>query len=172
MPHIILLPVGNPDRRVIDDLARDLGGMGFDVELAEPRALPQGAFDARRCQFNADTLLSLALSVTAKCVLAVTDVDFYADNLNFVFGIAQPSGKACAISLFWLYLGADEGHFLSRAMKEAMHELDHTVGLGHCADPDCVIWFSNTLAETDRKEPPTARGARRCSLSAASGLKA
>jgi predicted Zn-dependent protease len=27
-------------------------------------------------------------------VLAVTDVDLYADDLNFVFGIAQPSGEA------------------------------------------------------------------------------
>ena len=34
---------------------------------------------------------------------------------------------------------------------EAIHELGHTYGLGHCADPRCVMWFSNTLSETDRK---------------------
>ena len=32
-----------------------------------------------------------------------------------------------------------------------MHELGHTFGLGHCAEPSCVMWFSNTLRETDRK---------------------
>jgi len=53
MPRMTLLPVGNPDRRALDDLARDLGGMGFDVELAGRRALPQGAFDARRGHFHA-----------------------------------------------------------------------------------------------------------------------
>jgi len=63
MPRITLLPVGNPDRRALDDLARDLRGMGFDVELVGRRALPQGAFDARRGQFHADALLALALSV-------------------------------------------------------------------------------------------------------------
>jgi hypothetical protein len=60
MPRIILLPVGNPDRRVLDDLARDLSDMGFDVELIPPRALPQEAFDATRGQFRADVLLGLA----------------------------------------------------------------------------------------------------------------
>lgn len=24
-------------------------------------------------------------------------------------------------------------------------------GLGHCRNPSCVMWFSNTLEETDRK---------------------
>ncbi len=96
-------------------------------------------------------LLGLALSVRAEHVLAVTEVDLYAGDLNFVFGIAQPSGRACVISLFRLSLDADEERFRGRALKEAMHELGHTFGLGHCADPGCVMWFSNTLEETDRK---------------------
>ena len=151
MSRITLLPVGNPDRRALDSLARDLRRMGFVVELAGRRALPHGAFDAGRGQFRADALIRLAPSVRAERVLAVTDVDLYADDLNFVFGMAQPSGAACVISLFRLYLDADEGHFRGRALKEAMHELGHTFGLGHCADPGCVMWFSNTLEETDRK---------------------
>ena len=150
MPPISLLPVGNPDRRALDDLARDLGSMGFDVALAGQRALPQGAFDERRGQYHAEALLGLAPSVRAERVLAVTDVDLYAGDLNFVFGIAQPGG-ACVISLFRLGLDADEKLFRGRALKEAMHELGHTFGLDHCADPRCVMWFSNALEETDRK---------------------
>ena len=132
-------------------MARDLSSKGFVVERAGRRALPPTAFDARRGQFHADALLRLALSLRAERVLAVTDVDLYADDLNFVFGIAQASGRACVISLFRLNLDADEERFRGRALKEAMHELGHTFGLGHCADPACVMWFSNTLGETDRK---------------------
>ena len=43
---------------------------------------------------------------------------------------------------------------------------------GHCADPGCVIWFSNTLGETDRKGAaycPRVRG--NAPLGAPSGLK-
>jgi archaemetzincin len=151
MPRITLLPVGNPDRRALDDLARDLSGMGFDVELAGRRPLPRGAFDARRGQFDADALLGLARPVRAERVLAVTGVDLYTGDLNFVFGMAQPSGEACVISLSRLSLDADKERFRRRALKEAMHELGHTFGLGHCTAPACVMWFSNTLGETDRK---------------------
>jgi len=151
MPRITLLPVGAPDRRALDDLARDLSGMGFVVELARRRAPPPRAFDAKRGQFHADALLGLALSVRAERVLAVTDVDLYAGDLNFVFGVAQPSGRTGVISLFRLHLDADNERFRGRALKEAMHELGHTFGLGHCPDPGCVMWFSNTLGETDRK---------------------
>lgn len=151
MPRITLLPVGNPGQRALDDLVRELGGMGFDVQLAGRRALPLRAFDTRRGQFHADALLGLAPSVRAERVLAVTEVDLYAGDLNFVFGIAQPSGEACVISLFRLYLDADEERFRSRTLKEAMHELGHTLGLVQCAGPGCVMWFSNTRGETDRK---------------------
>jgi len=38
-----------------------------------------------------------------------------------------------------------------RAVTEALHELGHVFNLSHCSRRDCVMWFSNTLAETDRK---------------------
>jgi archaemetzincin len=38
-----------------------------------------------------------------------------------------------------------------RALKEAVHELGHTLGLVHCPEAGCVMHFSNTLADTDCK---------------------
>ena len=36
-------------------------------------------------------------------------------------------------------------------VKEAIHELGHTFGLFHCNNKLCVVYFSNSLYDTDRK---------------------
>ncbi|WP_081825254.1 matrixin family metalloprotease [Persephonella sp. IF05-L8] len=41
--------------------------------------------------------------------------------------------------------------FIGRITKEAVHEIGHTLGLGHCPDPECVMHFSNSIVDTDRK---------------------
>lgn len=110
--------------------------MRFVVELVGPRALPREAFDSRRNQFHADALLTLAHSVRAQRVLAVTDVDLYAGGLNFVFGIAQSGGRACVISLFPLHLGADEerlranvdGESVDMSAQGALGDLEFPIG--------------------------------------------
>jgi archaemetzincin len=83
-------------------------------------------------------------------------VDLYVSQLNFVFGEAAVDGRISIISLYRLrpeYYGTPQnGELLTeRAVKEAIHELGHTFGLHHCPDPRCVMCFSNSIADTDRK---------------------
>ncbi len=88
-------------------------------------------------------------------LLGITQYDLFVPGFNFVFGEARSPGRVAVISTFRLKAGAGtrtgEQLFRSRVIKEAIHELGHTFGLGHCANPKCVMFFSNSLEDTDRK---------------------
>jgi len=84
--------------------------------------------------------------------VGLTGRDFYAPPLNFVFGLAIREIGAAIVS--WRRLmDEDEEVFIARIAKEVIHEVGHLEGLNHCQNSICVMWFSNTLSETDRKKP-------------------
>lgn len=87
-------------------------------------------------------------------LLGVTDLDLYVPSMNYVFGEARLPGRVAIISTYRLKDTTSHGgaELLSvRAVKEAVHELGHTLGLTHCTNPSCVMSFSNSLEDTDRK---------------------
>ncbi|MGC8542816.1 MAG: matrixin family metalloprotease, partial [Vulcanisaeta sp.] len=55
--------------------------------------------------------------------------------------------------VFTKRLIADRDLYHQRLLKEVLHELGHAFGLDHCSDPRCVMYFSNTIEDTDRKGP-------------------
>ena len=94
--------------------------------------------------------------------LLVTDKDLYAAGLNFVFGLAWRGVaviSSCRLRQEFYGYPPDRELFLERIVKEAVHEVGHLHGLTHCKDKSCVMAFSNSILDTDRK---THKLCKRC----------
>lgn len=153
------------DKEVLESIRmglEDIFGMGSCKVLDDVLELPREAYNRFRGQYLSEPLLEVISKRLSKCMeedcvlLGVTDVDIYAPGMNFIFGLAQFPGRAALISLFRLrpelYGGErDRGLLLERAVKEAVHEVGHLLGLKHCRNQFCVMHFSLHIGMTDRK---------------------
>jgi archaemetzincin len=163
------------DKGLIDSLAVRLSeAFGREVEVSAKFPSPRYGFDERRGQYHSTTILArlrAAFEGVYDKILGIADVDLFAPPLNFVFGEADLLHGVAVISLFRLrpesYGLPENFHLLlERALKEAIHELGHTYGLMHCNHYRCVMHFSNSLPDTDRKSHQFCRPCR-SSLTAA-----
>lgn len=155
--EILLVPVGSVRTEVCNWLAEALPSV-FDCTCRTAPSLPhpEFAWNARRKQYSAEIVLTHVDPGEKFLALAIADLDLYVPDLNFVFGLAQRGARRAVIALPRLrpsFYGMpnDTILFRQRVVKEAVHELGHLFGLGHCDDRRCVMAFSNRLADTDFK---------------------
>jgi archaemetzincin len=155
-----LLGVGKVDAALLNWLALELPKIFSAVRMQVEQRLGFDLgryYDRARKQYSAEAILdALAPTPRGTRMLAVVDADLYVPDLNFVFGLAQPRARRAIIQLPRLregFYGKPENDelFRTRVLKEAVHELGHTCGLGHCPNPRCVMHFSNRLEDTDSK---------------------
>jgi archaemetzincin len=131
--------------------------------IQEPLSIPMGALDKKRNQYNSNIILNEIRAYAAdktrdfQRVLGVVDLDIFTSGLNYVFGEAYAPGNAALISLWRLkpefYKDKpDQAIYFLRVLKESIHEVGHTLGIRHCPRSLCVMHFSNSIFDTDRKQ--------------------
>jgi archaemetzincin len=160
-----ILPIGKiaPDLllRLQQGLVKIFPDTAFNM-IKDSFPVPKQAFDKKRNQYNSSIILSdlrvfAAERLKYHRVLGVVDADIFVSGLNYVFGEAYVSGSVALISLWRLKPefyreNVDLAVFNSRMLKEAVHVLCHTLGLQHCPRSFCVMHFSNSIFDTDKKQ--------------------
>ena len=161
MKVLQLLPIGDCDGRVLEHVGARLGRtVGVPWEVCGRPLDPAFAFHPERQQYHSSEILKAMqdrLERHTWRLLGVTDHDLYIPILTFVFGEAQMGGPCAVVSSHRLRqefygLPRDQELMRQRLLKEAVHELGHTLHLTHCDDYRCAMAPSHAVEWIDIKE--------------------
>jgi len=161
MKLLHLLPIGNVDDGLLKDLRPALEEtFRVSCKVLPVRLDPEFAYHGERQQYHSSEILYRMqgfLTQDSWRVLGVAAVDLYIPILTFVFGEAQMGGPCALVSAHRLRqefygLPSDPEIYRQRTIKEAVHELGHTVTLTHCDDYRCVMAPSHAVEWIDLKD--------------------
>jgi archaemetzincin len=135
--------------------------LGVPITVSENHVRMMGYVVARQ-QIDAQALLDSIQTYKHRHgiddpVLLVVNQDLFRNGNSFVFGLAREQVGAAVVSSARLgneYYGRQENDddLIDRLTKEGAHEIGHLLGLGHCDNPECVMFRPDTLDELDRKK--------------------
>lgn len=151
-----IVQLGKIPNEIIDAVTKELRNNFNIITDISTTALPKEFYNALRNQYRADSVLQFLMKFKTK-TLGITDQDLYTENLNFIFGQAQLNGDVAVVSIARLdptffKQSADKNLLIERAVKEVVHEVCHMLfGLTHCENSKCVMSFSNTIFDVDKK---------------------
>jgi len=139
---IELIPVGNTDEAILEAFKPGSKDIGFN---RPKNSIIQVGWERQTSEKQRGKMLATVLIPTPpgqRNTIAYPrplPKNFFQRLPNFIFDEAEIAEKRALISLKRLRqefygLPQDENLFRKRAPKEAVHELGHTYGLGHCTD--------------------------------------
>ena len=162
---IFISPIGDFSPELLDRISGEIQRIyTFPTAVRSLLTDIEFAYHPNREQYHSTPILEkLARNAPAGAVkvLALVQVDLFIPILTHVYGEAQLGGKACIVSTIRL----NEGHhalntqepYLSRILKEAIHELGHTFKLRHCREHTCLMHNCRNEGDVDRKSDQLCR---------------
>jgi archaemetzincin len=160
MSEISVIPVNTIDPQLLTRLALCLEERFLaSCVVRSPLSVPKSALNSVRKQLffgSVASKLAGANEGREGIVLGITEFDLYKTSHHFIFGSASESHHCAVVSLHRLrpeFYGepADENQLFQRLLKESVHEIGHSMGLKHCYNARCPMYYSNSVFDTDNK---------------------
>jgi len=154
---IKIVPLGEVPKDILEKVREELKVPFHMVgEITQIEKLPKSAYNQFRNQYHSSMILDFLEKHYEGRVFSITKEDTYTEGLNFVFGQAKIKGRVAVVSVCRLdpkffHKPEDKELFERRVVKEAIHEVGHILGLTHCNNKGCVMTFSNTIGDVDKK---------------------
>jgi archaemetzincin len=158
--QISIVPINAMDAGVLERLALCLEERFlFTCTVERTLRIPHTTLNSVRKQMFLNTLMSRVGAVASPddgLRLAITEFDLYKTSHQFIFGDANEEQRVAIVSLHRLrsdFYGerSDENVLFQRTLKESVHNLGHALGLKHCYNARCAMYFSNSIFDTDNK---------------------
>lgn len=157
---IVLVPVGRVEDGIIDKIQPALEEtFRRPTQLHSALPVPKYAYNPTRSQFHSAAILKRVETLRSQewdAAIGIVDVDLFVPEVPFIFGEADRSTRSAIISLTRLRpeAGAVEARrelLLKRLVCESIHQIGLIRGLAQCPNNRCVMFYSATVQDTDKK---------------------
>jgi archaemetzincin len=158
--ELCIVPINAVDSGLLTRLALCLEERFlYRCAVRTPLVVPRTVLNSVRKQLFFGSIvskLSTAYELREDLLLGITDFDLYKTSHQFIFGGSNSAQRCAVVSTHRLraeFYGEkpDENALFQRLLKEAVHEIGHTLGLKHCYNARCAMYYSNSIFDTDNK---------------------
>jgi archaemetzincin len=156
--RIGVVAIGDMPRAATHDIANYIQAyLDLPSLVLPPLEHPSYAYDERRQQFNAATILKACESLPFQDydkVIGLLNVDLFIPVFTHVLGEAREGGKFALASMYRLRTELDKSkpsapQILERLAKVALHEIGHLLDVPHCMNEGCLMHYSSSLQVLD-----------------------